>query len=282
MEYDDDLFAVEVAGEVEGEDLEERLPVVEGRPAAEARDARVQLSVRGASLPRRCHGGGGCPRKGGYWRSESRVRGRVRRRNDLTDDRPAPAEEGVRHGTSPAEASRGSRRTTPVRPARHRIDDPQAETEVAAVGREGGGRAAAALAEMEVAADDDAFDLQPVDQDLVHECIGGHRRECRSKGMTSRPSRPTAAAPRLRRDRRQAKHGPSFEDGARMRLEGEHQGRRHRARCRFPRRLKEGRVTEMHAVEIADRHDAPGQAGRGGQERMRNKDARAGRHVGIR
>src|SRR4029079_19375288 len=102
----------------------------------------------------------------------------------------------------------------------------ETETEIAAVGGERRGRAAAALAEVEVAANDDTFDLQPPDQDLLHEGIGGHRRERpveRDDDQAVETDR--GQNPRLCRQRRQAKDRYlRLEDGARMRLEGEHHG----------------------------------------------------------
>ena len=69
--------------------------------------------------------------------------------------------------------------------------------------------------------------------------------------------------PRLHRRRRdQEQRHVRAEDGARMRLEGQHQGRHAAAPGLLASALEHGLMAAMDAVEIADRHHAAAQLGR--------------------
>ena len=116
-------------------------------------------------------------------------------------------------------------------------------------------RAGAAPAEMEIEADHDRGDREALDQDLPHEILG---RQTRQRRIETHDDRPVEA-----RHGEQPQLGglvaqPEYrlvrpEDGARMRLEGQHDGLAPERAGARQRHVDDGAVAAVDAFEIADR-----------------------------
>ena len=150
---------------------------------------------------------------------------------------------------------------------RHLIDDGDAEAELAAQLRHGGGAALAALAEVEVIARDHMGDAQPLHQvadDEVFRAEFGQRPvegQHRHEGGAQRRDQP-----RLQRLRRQAEHRlVRLEIAARVRLEADDAPGPSEPPG-FGRGSQQRLVAAVHAVEIADGDDGAPAVFRNGRE----------------
>ena len=150
---------------------------------------------------------------------------------------------------------------TPACLGRQRGDDLDRETITFAGTFQEIRAAAAALAEVEIVADDDAGDIEARDQHVTHE---GFRVEPGKAGVEGQFDQQRHAEPlgqhRLHRRRRQAEHRlATVEEIARVRLEGQEAEGPAKRIGAGRRRRQHGAMAKVHAVEIADRQHRPGQ-----------------------
>jgi hypothetical protein len=119
------------------------------------------------------------------------------------------------------------------------------------------GRTAPLMAEVKIKPDGRAPDAEPADQGARDEFLGSLRRE---RGIECQHQCP--AQPGCRKQPQLLRFAGEAEDRiagaqhvARVRLECHRDRRRADRRCARLRRLDDGAVAAMHAVEIADRRD---------------------------
>ena len=259
----DDLV-VQVAGEVEQIDFEERRAVVEGRPSAKARHAVPQNAVdRGADRvnPVRQPGRG----------IEADIGGRVAERtpelvavDDRTEDEIVASQEHGRLAHPPgleqaADRGRGHGVEGAVLVGHDLVDDPDPEPVPAPRRGQELGRAAPTSPEMKIVADDGRRDAEAPHQNLGHEILGTERREGTVEAAHDHAldRAEPCQGQRLGGLRRDAEDGaPPSEEVGRMRLEGQHRaGPAELLRERLGA-ADHGLMAAVHAVEIADRNDA--------------------------
>ena len=117
-------------------------------------------------------------------------------------------------------------------------------------------RAAARLAEMKIVARHGGGEAEPADQHIADEILGAAIGERAVEGQDQRAVKPERSGKRrLQRRRRQPVERPAGKEGARMRLEGQHDAGDIAPLRLRPRRRQHRLMAAMHAVEIADGHD---------------------------
>ncbi|ENN88952.1 hypothetical protein RHSP_03298 [Rhizobium freirei PRF 81] len=255
------VLAIEIAAEIEDEGLEQRRTVVgHRRTAAVARNGVADDAIGCAELDGIDAGLQRC------FRRKLHVGGREAQRAAkllATDD-------GRFNGIAIAQQTGdlghlpfGQKRANTTRGddlgifVAERVDQGHAKTVVAAGIHQEGGAALTVVAEMEIETGDDFGGVQPIDEDRVNELIRG----ALGKGAIERIFDDGVEAESfqqagLQRRRRQAEDRMiRLEHGARMRLEGQHEGRN----TAFPRNLQRATehrlMTAMYAVKIADGDD---------------------------
>ena len=139
--------------------------------------------------------------------------------------------------------------------AAHRIDHGDAEAELAADLAQHRRRAAAAVAEGAIVADDDMGDADRPDHHLVDERFGAFRGKAAVEMLDEEKIR---AEPRdlalLDAERGEPERLPAgHEDIARMRLEGQHAGRRAARFGETPGVADQRRMAFVQAIEVAHR-----------------------------
>src|SRR5260370_20612556 len=266
-EGDAEMAAIEIAGESEEMDLEREIAAAEGRAHAEIGDAVVPAVAAADGGAHRIDAAGGAQVIG-----ELDMGGRDADRAaapiallDPAIDLPGAGEER-RRIARPAfdEKMADARRRVNFAIALHRLDDGDAEAESLAHPAQQRRIAAAAVAEDEVVTDDGLANAEPGDKHVAHEILRAQRSEFEVEmQIVEEVGAETAQQFGLDAKRRQAKgRQPGLKDTARMRLEGQ-DTLLHAGRARELAGLADDElVTEMDAVEIADRDRAATRASR--------------------
>ncbi len=144
-----------------------------------------------------------------------------------------------------------------------RIDDGDGEAAAPPCLRKERGRPSPPLAETEVEPNHRRPSTQRIDDDAIDEPLRRRRGERPVEiGDDKRVHRERAQDARLGVERRQPEHrslGLEYRSG--VRFEGQHQRRRAEPHRLVAGRLDQRRVPAVHAVEVADRNDAAGEAG---------------------
>ena len=197
------------------------------RPAAEARHAVVTRARRCRPAPHRCRASARRPDRASDWRSESRARGRAFRRAPPRRDEPGIAEQlGRLRARRPRPSAA---RIAPEETGRPLVEQRRHDIDRKAVPRarapQKSGVPPPLLAEMEIEADRDAADAEPVDQDLARRIPRPRAGERRVEGQHHRAVEPgRGEQPQLRRSGGEPEQGlVGPEKAARMRLEGQRQ-----------------------------------------------------------
>lgn len=255
-EHDFHAAAIEIAGEVEQMHLEEWCAIVEGRTPAEACHPVVHLSVD--PHPYRVD-----PVREGGFRGKGKVGGGVAQfaaalvaMRDLGGEEPAVAQQRIGErdvplGQGGADAAGRDRLAAFVGFRGH---DGHAEAVRRACLDKKLGRAAPRATEVKVIAGDRMHDPHALAQDVLHEGFrlnGRERTGERGCDDAVKSAGGHDPCPFLRW--RQTEHGPvGRENRSRMGIEGQDEGWNLASMRNGKRRVENGPVTSVHAIEIAD------------------------------